>query len=242
MLKKCVLTIVIGEKYNKIFEHTKYNMEMYSKKINADFVVINNISHKRINFIRSIIKNKYNISRQRCVRYCKLFILHDILKKYDRVIYFDCSCLIHNNTPNLFNLVPIDTFGAVQDHNKLCKQYGIGINNHNPFYNTGVLVISKYHKNIFSCNFNNMTLPHSGYCDQTLINYFLFKYKTKIQALKKKYNIVGSILKKKSPSKNIEKGYLIFHFTRSFYDDSNIIPPKKLIEISLYKKIINNIN
>ena len=89
MLKKCVLTIVIGKNYNKIFKQTKHNMEMYSKKINADFVVIKNISSERIKFILSRVKKKRYISPQRCVRYCKLFILHDMLEKYDRVIYFD---------------------------------------------------------------------------------------------------------------------------------------------------------
>ena len=38
MLKRCVLTLVIGEEYDKMFEHTEYNMKMYSKKINADFL------------------------------------------------------------------------------------------------------------------------------------------------------------------------------------------------------------
>ena len=104
------------------------------------------------------------------------------------------------------------------------------------FYNTGVLVISKCHKNIFAYNFNNITITNRGFCDQKIINYLLIKYRIKIQTLNKKYKVVGSILKKRSPYKNIKKGYLIFHFTRSFYNNNNMISPKKLAEISLYKK------
>ena len=104
--------------------------------------------------------------------------------------------------------------------------------------------MSKHHKNIFDYSFNNTDITNKGYCDQKIINEILYKNKIKMHTLDKKFNAIGSTLRKNTAIKNVKKGYLIFHFTRFFYETKNKlfntynITPKKLNEIRMYKKKI----
>ena len=90
----------------------------------------------------------------------------------------------------------------------------LGYNNNMIMINTGVLVISKIHKNIFDLsNIDIMKLKNmpGSFRDQAIICYFINKFGVHIQNLTKKYNLVGSIIKDLKFNIN---DYFIFHFTR----------------------------
>ena len=136
-----VLTISIGEYYNELAKLTLPSIQSYAKKIGADFLNINE-------FNPHYITQKWN-----------KFHIHELLNKYRRIIYLDVDILIREDTPNLFEIVPENKLGMFNEGRyvpryeyleQASEYYGEPLKPWNgPFYNSGVMVISRIHKNIF---------------------------------------------------------------------------------------------
>jgi len=145
MLKKqkdtLVLTISIGDHYNNVSETTSPSIKAYAKKIGADFININE-------FNPNFITQKWN-----------KFHIHELLNKYKRIIYMDVDVIIREDTPNLFEIVPENKLGMFNEGRyapryeyleQASEYYGEPLKPwRGPFYNTGVMVISRIHKHIF---------------------------------------------------------------------------------------------
>lgn len=136
-----VLTISIGDYYNKISEKTLPFIKKYAEKINADFLNIN--EHKK-----EYITQKWN-----------KFHIHDLLNKYKRILYLDIDVIIRDDCPDLFEIVPENTLGMFNEGKYVARYefleqaseyYGEPLKKWNgKFYNSGVMVISRIHKQLF---------------------------------------------------------------------------------------------
>ena len=135
-IDKVVLTIAIGDDYQKIASHTHPLLEKYAYRIGAEFLCLDNPSVSDT----SAHWNK--------------FILHDILKFYDRVIYFDTDLIIRGDTPDLFKIVPETHLGLFDEAGytdrpesligDMASEYGLEMPQWDGrYYNTGVMVVSK---------------------------------------------------------------------------------------------------
>ena len=176
MKKNLVLTISIGEFYNEVSKATLPYMKNYADKINADFI---NITENNSEFITQ----KWN-----------KFHIHNLLNKYNRIIYLDIDILIREDCPNLFDLVPEDKLGMFNEGRytsrleyleQASEYYQEPLKKWNgKFYNSGVMVISRKHKSIFK-------LPR-GYdyveTDQPWINLRICNDKTEMFDLDYKFN------------------------------------------------------
>lgn len=136
-----VLTISIGEHYEKVRKLTESSIQSYAKKIGADYLNINE-------FNPQYITQKWN-----------KFHIHELLNKYRRILYLDIDVLVREDTPNLFEIVPENELGMFNEGRyvpryeyleQAAEYYGEPLKPWNgPFYNSGVMVISRMHKNIF---------------------------------------------------------------------------------------------
>jgi lipopolysaccharide biosynthesis glycosyltransferase len=136
-----VLTISIGDHYKKISELTLTSIQKYADKIGADFI---NISEFNPNFITQ----KWN-----------KFYIHEFLNQYKRIIYLDVDILVREDCPNLFDIVPQNKLGMFNEGRytprfefleQASEYYGEPLKEWSPnFYNSGVMVISRIHKNLF---------------------------------------------------------------------------------------------
>jgi len=150
--KFAVVTCTFGDKYVAISKLTHPTLKAYADKIGADFVVIN---EKKLS--------------KKFVHYEK-FQLRTLFATYSRIIYIDSDALVREDCPNLFDVVPEDKIGIfnegaftscmtlVQD---ACVKYGkslkLGIITYKgQYYNTGVMVLSRKHKDVF-------TMPEEEY-------------------------------------------------------------------------------
>lgn len=136
-----VLTISIGEHYNKISELTVPFIKNYADKIGADFLLINEFNEK-------YITQKWN-----------KFYISELLNQYKRIIYLDIDIIIRKDCPNLFEIVPENCLGMFNEGRYVARYefleqaseyYGEPLKKWNgKFYNSGVMVISRIHKQLF---------------------------------------------------------------------------------------------
>jgi len=127
-------------------------LQRYAKKCNADFKIL----EKRIPDIH------YHHS---------IFNLYNLLDKYDRILCIDSDTIIKKSCPSLFDIVPIEKIGTIfedkgsRKENRLSRLQNIQNVKGNVgltcgYINTGVFIVSKCHKEVFSLN--SSIIPFSG--------------------------------------------------------------------------------
>lgn len=134
------MTIAIGPDYGKISEFTHPTLQKYAKRTKSDFYAVTTTG------LTSPHWEKFQI--------------YDLLDKYDRILYIDSDILVRDDCPNIFDLVPQDKIGMFNEAPftasreislyQACMDYNMRAPNWNgKYYNTGVMVVSKAHKELF---------------------------------------------------------------------------------------------
>lgn len=99
-MKRAICLMVIGEKYQIIYEKLRHQFELYSNKCNADLIIIDRILDKSCH--RPILSQKLLIPNE--------------LIDFDEVLFMDLDIIISKNAPNIFDEFPSEKhFGAVLD-------------------------------------------------------------------------------------------------------------------------------
>jgi lipopolysaccharide biosynthesis glycosyltransferase len=175
-MKTAVFTITIGDFYKQLSEVTHPTIKNYAKKIGADFLVCDETTLPFPHY------EKFEIAK--------------LLETYDRVLYLDSDILVSPNTPNIFDVVPENKMGMLdesvlgydREFRKFLTEHApelvSGWEKHKKCYNAGVIVCSKEHKNIFKLpdNFVN------HYFEQSYLNLRLLEEKAEIFDLPIQYN------------------------------------------------------
>lgn len=178
MNRYAVATVSYGNDFKELGTVTHQTIKAYADKIGADFIVLDQLgNHKYPHFIK--------------------FDLDNLLSTYDRVLYVDTDIVIRDDAPNLFDIVPENKLGILQEFpctsrdpvfvSFLNKQGYEGKWN-NRYYNTGVMVLSKSVRNIFTLDSEEFF--HFG--EQTYINYNICRFNVDIHSLDWKFNRMNS--------------------------------------------------
>ena len=92
----------------------------------------------------------------------RILSLHELLDEYDRIFHIDADIVITKTCPNIFDIVPDNMIGLVfEDKGSRLKNrrrrirqikevYGDNENWSTGYFNAGVLVVSRIHKEIFT--------------------------------------------------------------------------------------------
>jgi hypothetical protein len=221
--KSLILTISLGDRKD-IFKYTRPTIEAYAKKYGHELIIIDTYGQFK----------KHSIS----IWFTQIDIIKHYLNYYDRIAYFDDTCIIHPETKSLFNIVPETMFGAYIESRDFDRKLGLGDKGKNsirlaydhysqfesePFQysnefimiNAGVLVISKIHQHLFETN--KYQLKPLTFHDQCFTSYQLNKNRTGVFDLGIKYNTVGSYLQlhKNNLKSLVNNGnHRVFHVTR----------------------------
>jgi lipopolysaccharide biosynthesis glycosyltransferase len=228
MNKNVLLTISIG--YHNNMSETFLAMENYCKKYNIDFIRIN---YPIINFISP---------------YFEKFFFIDLLDRYDRVLYMDADVLITPNAVNIFDYYPDTTkFYAYNetDNNETMDRdeyvkplltdmpnWPMDDKNKYRYFNSGVMLISKEHKDFFK-NFKNIPeIPGIfAFQDQTYLNYLIVKHNIKYEYLDYSFNRMH--LGNKDENHDRYNSNFIHYAGPDVYGDGN----KNITIINDYKKL-----
>jgi lipopolysaccharide biosynthesis glycosyltransferase len=182
-MKKAVITIAICvDDYSKF---TIPTIKAYASKIRADCIVID--------------KQKLSTIYPHYEKYQ----IHDLLKVYDRILYLDSDVIVKPDCPDLFELVPENKFGILDeaDNNKiyvkfyesilnLSKKYNISLSNWDQkiYYNTGVMVISKIHDWLFLNKPKEEIIDMWYAYEQSYLNMMIISKNVEIYKLNYKFN------------------------------------------------------
>lgn len=137
-----VVTMAIGIPHLKMFFVTRPTIEQYAMKIDADFVVI----------------DEQKISTES--PHYEKFQIYELLQTYKRIIWIDCDAIVRDDCPNLFEIVPPEKMGMFDESRfknhmhrmaQASKIHNIEIEKDykGEYYNTGVMVVSRLHRDIF---------------------------------------------------------------------------------------------
>ena len=174
-MRLAILTIVSGEKFEKIWKRTQPFFENYADKIGADLIVLSDAT---------------NVPSPHWIK----FAIYEFLKKdYDRVAFIDADILIRPDAPSIFDEVPEDKFGIFNEGRftpralylyEIMQVYGMDLPkwDKSSYYNTGVMVVSRAQRHIFSPVKDWKPLRNS-FGEQTYLNYRLFDSDVEVQEL-----------------------------------------------------------
>lgn len=137
-----VLTLAVGDTYQKIAQRTHPFIKAYADRIGAHFMSIDETSIAQTS------------------PHWEKFVMYDLFNKYERILYLDTDLLIRDDCPNLFDIVPTTKLGMFNeapftDRSKelmidICKAYDVVLPEwKGDYYNSGVIVASRQHKYLF---------------------------------------------------------------------------------------------
>jgi hypothetical protein len=176
-MKKLVLTIAIGDDYQKLSKLTHPSIKAYAKRIGADFHSVD------------------QIAMSETTPHWEKFQIYHYLDHYDRILYIDTDIIVRDDTPNLFDIVPETHLGIFNEGKftnrsidliiDVCKAYKVTLDKWDGrYFNTGVMVISKYHKSLFKKPKKEI----SNFFEQSYLNMLIAKRETDIFELTHKFN------------------------------------------------------
>lgn len=183
-MRKLVLTCAIGEEYQKVAEVTNPSKKAYADRIGADFLMID--------------ANATTASPA----WAKL-AMYDLLgREYDRVIFLDADTLVRPDCPDLFEMVPEKGCAMFSEGEFLPREQemregasiwsGGKLAWDQKYYNTGVIVASRAHRQIFRLPEN--TQDH--YYEQTYVNIRIQQTRVPMYSLRYEYNYMGSLIER----------------------------------------------
>ncbi len=185
MERKALVTLQIGK--SEFFESVNKNFLGVCKNHNWSFEIINKRAYKFLPVRKKIRRIQF-----------EKFQVGELLKKYDRILYLDSDILLREDLPDMFSLVPQDAVGCVmedvgpqkwkRDEERLRAQKRLGqISNWKEgYFNSGVFVVSKIHRGIFSTRWS--ALARGRWADQTTLNYQVRAHGFSICSLPKEFN------------------------------------------------------
>lgn len=176
-MKKLVLAIAIGSYHVEMAKITHPLLDRYARRVGADF--------------RVITGQKVSLTTP----HWEKFQVYQFLEEYDRIIFFDTDLIVRGDTPDLFALVPEGSFGAFNEApytgrssgilETTARAYDIDISKWDGrYFNTGVLVVSKNHRNIFL----KPELEIDHFYEQTYLNSAFLREKAQIFELDYRFN------------------------------------------------------
>jgi lipopolysaccharide biosynthesis glycosyltransferase len=161
-MKKLVLTIAIGDKYQQMALITHPFIHGYASKIGADFHAIT----------RSMISLT--------TPHWEKFRIHDLLDQYDRIIYLDTDIIVKPDCQDLFEIVPYHQIGAYNEGRHFARS-------RQDYWNTGVMVLSKHHRDLFTPP-AIMAGDINTFFEQDTLNHTFAAWPTMMYDLPREYN------------------------------------------------------
>jgi len=188
-MKNALVVVAIGE--SKLIKTTLISLEAYSNKTNSDLIIID----RPLYSIKSKFNNKSKYPGAGKYNYLKFEKnqIYDLFENYDRVLRLDHDIIINPNAPDYFllnddYLYVTEEVGRTNEINQIKSDLG-SVNSWNDFYfNGGVILASKKHKEIFNIEDINFDLDLGLLKEQNVLNWKVNNLGVKVKDLGSSFN------------------------------------------------------
>ena len=196
------MTIIVGPGTERIWEKTHPYFEAYADKVGADLIKMTEIPTIQrpvyeAEFSKKIVRYE-EAPLYPSAHWLKLTINHWLHKKYRRLIYLDADMIIRPDCPNLFEVVPDNYMGLFNEgqfvpramvlHDALIKMGPLPGWDGLTYYNTGVMVISRFHRHVFNFPEGPIKPLKFPFGEQTYLNHRIISRKVPIYELPWQFN------------------------------------------------------
>jgi lipopolysaccharide biosynthesis glycosyltransferase len=195
-----VVVVAIGRSH--ISDISLPNIKTYCLKHNIAFELI---TEAKYGFENNVYYHWINLEKNQIYHY---------FDKYDRILRLDSDILITPNCPNIFDVMPEDSFCAVPEdipsrwENRreqiVGAEMSMGPIKYDRYFNSGVVLASTEHKeafNLLGVQFNDINL--GSYKEQTLLNYKVAKLGLKTHWMDCTWNHLSMFSLARGPESNI---------------------------------------
>ena len=204
--------LIVNRADDRVKQMTDFShpiIKSYAQKCNADFKVL---SHKADIQTDSKVDDWITVFRT--------MEIYNLFDQYDRILHLDSDVLIHPKSPNIFDVVPEDQVGVLfedrgsrRPHRLEClanaqKQFG-DIEWTRGYPNSGVLLASKQHRNIFT-KINGQYYTEWGGCD-VMHGYNIKKHGYEVFELSYNWNHMSMFSEEWNGCANKFKSYIIHY-------------------------------
>jgi hypothetical protein len=186
---RVILTIAVGQAFHDIAALTHPAMAAYARRTNADFIALNTDA------------TEPHLQKARIAEFLQL---------YDRILYLDTDIVVNDGCPDLFDIVPEDTFGAwfpnpmfpgrFADRIRRVQQVLGDIGWVDNYFNSGVMVVSRAH----AAAFENLSEYRDDFFEQTLLNYRVRKRRYATKDIGFRWNHTGAV----DPSQRLHSHFI----------------------------------
>lgn len=196
--------------------------KMWADKWKADYLILNDPAYSR-----------------RAMWCYRTLLFYDLLKEYDRILYLDADVIVNKDCPNLFEKVPFDMIGAVMEDKgtrqnerwnriKKVKAYLGEIDWDEGFFNMGVYVVSKIHRDIFQ-RVNGKLWEDRGW-DSPFYSYQIMRLKYYWTNLGYKFNHMSMFSEEWNGAPSRFDSHLIHYAGRASFPDKGKRSREQLIK------------
>ena len=198
---RAIIVVSIGDRHQSIYSQTRRSIEEYARRIGADLLNVDSVGVLPTELVQVVCTRSYASKREPLPYVAKCWAIYDALGSFERVALLDSTCVVQNQCADLFELVSPRSVGGWNESTMTdFKSWKIDMRLAKekraldlPLYlNTGVLVVSRCHRELFSPGkiISNLDLFHGPYPDQLFINIMLAQSHTPVCELSRAYNYV----------------------------------------------------
>jgi hypothetical protein len=180
MKKRAVVTLCIGKRYEAIAQVTHPTLRTYARRCSADFLVLNRCQGEHVFFEKLRIGS--------------------LLAEYERILYLDTDIIVRGDAPDLFAQVGEDELamypegafaparrdGMIAYLTRLDVPYRFW---NGKYYNTGVILASRQHRDIFMMPEDDLVEQFTGpFMEQDYLNLMITLRQPKVAELDHRFN------------------------------------------------------
>jgi hypothetical protein len=198
---RAIIVVSIGDQHQSIYSQTRRSIEQYARRIGAALLNVDSVGVLPTDLVQIVCTRSYASEREPLPYVAKCWAIYDALGSFERVALLDSSCVVQNQCADLFELVSPGSVGGWNESTMTdFKSWKIDTRlakekralDLSVYLNTGVLVVSRCHRELFSPGkiIGNLDLFHGPYADQLFINIMLAQSHTPVCELSRAYNYV----------------------------------------------------
>jgi hypothetical protein len=210
MKKRAVVTLCIGKRYEAIARVTHATLREYARRCSADFLVLNRSQGQQVFFEKLRIGS--------------------LLDDYERVLYLDTDIIVRADAPDLFAQVredelamyPEGDFAPERCDNMIAYLTRLDVPYrlwNGKYYNTGVILASTRHRDIFIFPEDELVERFTGpFMEQDYVNLMILLRRPKMAELDHRFNRMFCI---ESPAREHRLDSYFVHYAGYQYFSSH---------------------